>query len=191
MDEKIRTFIAINLPDPVLGAIAGVQETLKRSGLKMRWVRREGMHLTLKFLGDIDRNHVEDIRGAMERSTRAFSPFTLRGEGVGVFPDFTRPRVAWVGVSGDIETLRSLQRELDSQLNGLGFEKEKRPFKGHLTLGRVKGSLDRTRLKEALFALEDFSTQPFEVKALILFQSDLRPDGAVYTRLAEAPLKSP
>ena len=190
MGEKLRAFIAISLPEPVLQGIVTAQETLKRSGLKIRWVRKEGIHLTLKFLGDIDRDSVEKISEAMERATGSFSPFTLWAEGIGVFPNLRRPRVAWVGLSGDIEILRALQRDLESQLSGLGFPKEKRPFKGHLTLGRVKGRLDGIKLQEALEDLGDFRTESFTAQSLVLFQSELRPDGAVYSRLAEAPLKS-
>ena len=190
MGEKLRAFIAISLPEPVLQGIVTAQETLKRSGLKIRWVRKEGIHLTLKFLGDIDRDSVEKISEAMERATGSFSPFTLWAEGIGVFPNLRRPRVAWVGLSGDIEILRALQRDLESQLSGLGFPKEKRPFKGHLTLGRVKGRLDGIKLQGALEDLGDFRTESFTAQSLVLFQSDLRPDGAVYSRLAEAPLKS-
>ena len=190
MGEKLRAFIAISLPEPVLQGIVTAQETLKRSGLKIRWVRKEGIHLTLKFLGDIDRDSVEKISEAMERATGSFSPFTLWAEGIGVFPNLRRPRVAWVGLSGDIEILRALQRDLESQLSGLGFSKEKRPFKGHLTLGRVKGRLDGIKLQEALEDLGDFRTESFTAQSIVLFQSDLRPDGAVYSRVAEAPLKS-
>lgn len=190
MGEKLRAFIAISLPEPVLQGIVTAQETLKRSGLKIRWVRKEGIHLTLKFLGDIDRDSVEKISEAMERATGSFSPFTLWAEGIGVFPNLRRPRVAWVGLSGDIEILRALQRDLESQLSGLGFPKEKRPFKGHLTLGRVKGRLDGIKLQEALEDLGDFRTESFTAQSIVLFQSELRPDGAVYSRVAEAPLKS-
>jgi 2'-5' RNA ligase len=188
--RKIRAFIAINLPEPVLQAIAKAQDRLRGSHLNIRWVRKEGIHLTLKFLGDIHKNDVEKIRAAMERATKAFSPFTLRGKGIGVFPDLRRPRVIWAGVSDDVETLYALQRDLESQLNGIGFAKEKRAFKGHLTVGRVKGRLNRSKLGEALEALGEFQTASFKAQSVVLFQSDLRPNGAVYSRLAEVPLKS-
>jgi len=190
MSEKLRAFIAISLPESVLQAIVNVQETLKESGLKIRWVRQEGIHLTIKFLGDIDRADVERIHSAMQQVTQVFSPLVLQGEGVGVFPDLKRPRVVWVGVSGEIKVLRALQRELEDQLDGLGFTKEKRSFKGHLTLGRIKGRTDGVKLGEALRALGDFRTNPFTVQSVVLFQSDLRPDGAVYTRLAETALET-
>ncbi len=189
MSEKLRAFIAISLPESVLQAIVNAQETLKGSGLKIRWVRKEGIHLTIKFLGDIDRADVERIHSAMQQATQAFSPLVLQGEGVGVFPDLKRPRVVWAGVSGEIEALRFLQRELEDQLDGLGFPKEKRSFRGHLTLGRIKGRMNGIKLGEALRALGDFRTTPFTAQSVVLFQSDLRPDGAVYSRLAEAALE--
>ena len=190
MAKKIRAFIAISLPEPVLQAIAKAQETLKGLGLKIRWVRKEGIHLTLKFLGDIEGDDVERIHAAIERATNSFSPFALRGEGIGVFPDLRRPRVVWVGVTEDVEALRALQRDLEYQLNELGFPKENRSFKGHLTVGRVKGRVDRTKLSEALKALGEFRTESFTAQSVVLFQSDLRQGGAVYSRLAEVPLKS-
>ena len=188
MGEKIRAFIAISVPEPVLQAIVKAQEGFQGSGLSIRWVRKEGIHLTLKFLGDIDRDDIEKIRAAMERVAKAFSPFTLRGEGVGVFPDLKRPRVVWVGVSGDVEPLRGFQRDLESQLDSLGFPREKRSFSGHLTMGRVKGRLERTKLSGVLEGLGDFRTESFTALSVVLFQSDLRPEGAVYSRLAEVPL---
>ena len=188
MGEKIRAFIAIEVPEPVLRAIATAQDTFRGSGLKIRWVRKEGIHLTLKFLGDIDTDDVDKIRAAMERAAKTFSPFTVRGEGIGVFPDLKRPRVVWVGVSGDVEVIRALQGDLETQLSSLGFQKERRPFKGHLTLGRVKDRLDRMKLSEALERLKDFRTEFFTAQSVVLFQSDLRPSGAVYSRLAEVVL---
>jgi 2'-5' RNA ligase len=189
MSEKLRAFIAVSLPEFVLQAMVNAQEDLKGSGLKIRWVRKEGIHLTVKFLGDIDRPDVGRIHSAMKRATQAFSPLVLKGEGIGVFPDLKRPRVVWVGVSGDVKALRALQGELEDQLDDLGFPREKRSFKGHLTLGRIKGRMDGVKLGEALRALGGFRTEPFTVQSVVLFQSDLRPDGAVYSRLAEATLE--
>jgi len=188
MGEKIRAFIAIRLPESVLQAMGQAQETLGRLGRGIRWVRKEGIHLTLKFLGDVDRDDVEKIQIAMERASEGSSSFVLAGEGIGVFPDLRRPRVIWIGLSGDLQVLLALQAHLDSQLKGLGFPKEKRPFKGHLTLGRVKGRPDTTRLREALEGLRRFQTDAFTVQSVALFQSTLRPQGAVYTKLTEVPL---
>ena len=190
MGEKIRTFIAIRLPESVLQAIGRAQKTLQDSGLKIRWVRKEGIHLTLKFLGDVDRDRVERIQDALEQAITVYSPFTLKGEGLGVFPDLRRPRVIWTGVSGDVKVLLALQGNLESQLKRLGFPKEKRHFNGHLTLGRIKDRLDTSKLRDALEGLRNFQTDSFTVQSVVLFQSDLRPAGAVYSTLAEVPLKS-
>ena len=190
MGEKIRAFIAIRLPESVLQAMGQAQETLRRLGRGIRWVRKEGIHLTLKFLGDVDTDRVENIHMAMERASKGTSPFVLTGEGIGVFPDLRRPRVIWIGLSGDLQVLFALQANLESQLKGLGFPKEKRPFKGHLTLGRVKGRLGATELRKALEGLGSFQTDAFTVQSVALFQSTLRPEGAVYTKLAEVSLGS-
>jgi 2'-5' RNA ligase len=190
MGEKIRAFIAISLPESVLQAMGQAQQTLGTLGRGIRWVRKEGIHLTLKFLGDIDRDDVEKIQIAMERATEETSPFVLTGQGTGVFPDLRRPRVIWMGLSGDLQMLFALQANLETLLNDLGFPKDKRPFKGHLTLGRVKGRLDATELRAALEGLAGFQTDVFTVQSVALFQSTLRPHGAVYTKLAEVPLGS-
>jgi 2'-5' RNA ligase len=187
MSDKIRTFIAISLPDSVLQAIGKAQDTLRGSRLDIRWVRKEAIHLTLKFLGDIDRDDVGKIEASMGRATKGVPPFTLQGKAVGVFPDLRRARVIWTGVWGDIQALFAAQRDLESHLEDLGFPKENRPFKGHLTLGRVKGRLDSAKLREALEGLRDFQTESFVVQSLVLFQSTLGPQGAVYNRLAESP----
>ena len=188
MGQNIRSFIAIGIPETILQAIGKAQETLKGYDLGIRWVRKEGIHLTLKFLGNIGWDDVEEIQVAMKEAAKDFSPFTVRAEGIGVFPDLKRPRVIWVGVSGEVEGVRALQKDLESRLNGLGFPREKRSFKGHLTLGRVKGRLDVARLTKALEVLEGFRTESFTAQSVVLFQSDLRPNGAVYSKLAEVPL---
>jgi 2'-5' RNA ligase len=190
MDKKIRAFIAIRLPESVLQAMGQAQERLRRLGHGIRWVRKEGIHLTLKFLGDVNTDRVENIHMAMERASKGTSPFVLTGEGIGVFPDLRRPRVIWIGLSGDLQVLFALQANLESQLKGLGFPKEKRPFKGHLTLGRVKGRLGATEFRKALEGLGSFQTDAFTVQTVALFQSTLRPQGAVYTKLAEVSLGS-
>ncbi len=189
MGEKIRAFIAISLPESTLQAVGKAQDTLRSSGPNIRWVRKQGIHLTLKFLGDIDTNNVEKIKAVMEQATSGFSSFTVMGEGIGVFPDFRRPRVIWAGISGDTQVLFDLQDHLESQLKTLGFPKEKRPFKGHLTMGRVKGRIDNSKFREAIEGLRGFKTEAFTVESVVLFQSTLRPQGAVYSRLAEVDLR--
>jgi len=189
MGEKIRTFIAIHLPESVLHGIANVQDRLRKSGFSIRWVRQEGMHLTLKFLGDVDTSDIDGIRSAIEESAKGVSPFGLQVKGIGVFPDVKRPRVVWVGFSGDVGVLSSLQGRLETHLDAQGFPKETRRFKGHLTLGRAKGRLDEDKLRKVLEKFDTFETESFFVHSVILYQSTLRPQGAIYTRLAEVSLR--
>ena len=188
MGKKIRAFIAIRLPESALHAIGKIQDQLRKSGFNIRWVRKEGMHLTLKFLGDIEESDIALIQSAMEASAKKASIFALQGSGLGVFPDMRRPRVLWVGFSGDVAMLSSLQGFLESRLADLGFPKERRPFKGHITLGRAKGRLDKDKLRKALEKLESFETESFPVQSVVLYQSTLRPEGAIYTKLEEVPL---
>jgi 2'-5' RNA ligase len=190
MGEKIRAFVAIRLPESVLHAIGKVQDRLRKAGFSIRWVRKEGIHLTLKFLGDIDKSTIDSIRSAMAESAKGVTGFTLQGKGIGVFPHFRRPRVVWIGLSGDTKMLSTLQEQLEAHLDVLGFPKERRKYKGHLTLGRAKGRLDTEKLRKSLEQLDTFETDAFTVQSVILYQSTLRPQGAVYTKLAEVQLRN-
>ncbi len=188
--NKIRSFIAIELPDPIVSAIHKVQKGIKSHGLKLRWVKPENIHLTLKFLGDI---HTEDVDGIGEAITSAVgdSPsLSLCGKGVGVFPNLRRPKVMWVGIGGETRNLVTLQKTIDENLENRGFPKEKRAFKGHLTIGRTKGHLNYDRLVAAMREYLEYKTEPFTAREIILFKSDLKTGGAVYTKLVTIPLRS-
>ena len=180
--DKIRAFIAIELPDEIVAAIRKVQDQIKSSGVKIRWVRPENIHLTLKFLGDINERDIDQIHTAMIDAVKGYSPISLSGKGVGVFPNLRRPKVMWVGLGGESGRLIQLQETLDSQLKKIGFSKEKRAFKGHLTMGRVKGRIDTKKMTAILQEMSEFESEPFSAGEIVLFQSDLRPSGAVYIR---------
>ena len=144
--EQIRAFIAVELPPAVREAVEGVVREL-RSGIGdgVRWVRPEGVHLTLKFLGDIDADSVPAISDGLDRCAASAAPFDLFLEGVGVFPNARRPRVVWIGLGGALEPLLALQHSIDRELEGLGFARERRPFTPHLTLGRVRDGVSLRR----------------------------------------------
>jgi 2'-5' RNA ligase len=189
MTNNIRSFIAIELPGQVVEAIKKLQEDLRKCGLGIRWVRPENIHLTLKFLGNISEEDVEPITGVLKTAADTTEPFHLRGQGLGIFPGISRPRVIWVGMSGDVEPLKQFQLRVEEGLEQLGFPKEKRPFRSHLTLGRVKGNLEKRILLEVIEQLGNFESDSFTADSIILFRSDLQRGGAVYTKLAEIPLK--
>lgn len=188
MSNIIRTFIAVEIPDKIISSIAKVQEDIKTYGFKIRWVRPESIHLTLKFLGNIEAADAENVGRAVCKAARAVAPLSLQAKGIGVFPGIRRPRVVWVGITGQLETLGRLQKTLDENLAAIGFPKEKRPFKGHLTLGRIQKKIDSKTFIEALDALGIFETETFTADRVVLYKSELKASGAVYTKLVSAPL---
>ncbi|MFZ0243937.1 MAG: RNA 2',3'-cyclic phosphodiesterase [Desulfobacterales bacterium] len=187
----IRSFIAIKLPQAVQLAISGLQQQWADCDLGVRWTAAGNIHLTLKFLGRIDESRVKDIAVVLAEASRGFSSFQLAAQGVGVFPSPERARIIWVGVAGHLARLTALQDLVAKRLAAIGFPREGRPFAGHLTLGRVKKKIAPSRLRAALDAGRDFSSDAFMVDRVVLIKSDLRPTGAVYTELHQAPLSGP
>jgi len=191
---KIRTFIAIELDESIKDSLTKLQERLKGEAPRgsVRWVRSEGIHLTLKFLGDVPANQIGEIIRALERSCQGFAPFSLSCGGLGCFPNLKRPRVVWVGIQEETGTLAQLQKAIEENVAPLGYPTEKRKFSPHLTLGRVQrrvSSGDQRRLGELVEVSEIGTLSQMQVKSVNLMRSDLRPSGAVYTRLAEVELK--
>lgn len=186
MSETFRAFIAIDLPETVRRSLAEAQEALNLHGASIKWVRPENIHLTLKFLGDTDTAQTARIVGAMTSAAKDCPGLSLMAKDIGVFPDLKRARVIWAGVKGQLEILINLQRNLEDYLAELGFAKERRNFSAHLTLGRVKGKIAPTRLKAAIEGFKGFESEPFKVDRIVLFKSELRPSGAVYTQVHQA-----
>jgi 2'-5' RNA ligase len=188
-NKNIRAFLAIEPPENILQAMFRLQEKLRQeiSG-RISWTKPQGQHLTLKFFGDISTEDVKNICSAVENLLASGSALNLKIEKLGVFPDARRPRVLWCGVTGDVEKLSVLQKQLDSDFTGIGFPREDRPFWAHLTLGRIKESSGVSGISEALTKHNAFAAGEFTCKELILFQSKLSPQGAVYTKLAEFAL---
>lgn len=183
MTETFRAFIAIDLPERVRSALGEAQKVLKLQGFRVKWVRPSSIHLTLKFLGSTAVADVDKIVAAMALAAQNCTPFSLAAKGIGVFPDIRRARVIWTGLTGGLETLQQMQQSLDGHLADQGFAPENRDFKAHLTLGRVKGKINSNHLKAALIELAGFESKPFDVSRMILFKSELRAGGAVYTQV--------
>ena len=186
----IRTFAAVELPHSVKRPLARAADELRALCIPgLRVVRPEGIHITLKFLGDIDPARVPDIADALAAAADSHPPFSLAVGAPGAFPNPTRPRVLWLGVAGDapaLDALRALQRDTDAALAAIGFPPEKQPFSPHLTIARMRRP-DAAALA-ALSALNLPSGAAIPVNAVSLMQSSLNPGGAIYTRLRSAPL---
>ena len=182
----IRAFIAINLDPQVVEEIAKIQAVLKKAGGDIRWVRPEGFHLTLKFLGDIQRDQVTAILAALQDALKGQSPLFVIAQGLGVFPHVKRPRVLWVGLQG--EGLKELNDKIEQALIPLDFPPEDRDFTPHLTLGRVRSLRG---WEKVLPAMQEKQAEWFgesRVNEVVLYRSDLGPDGAVYTPLGKIAL---
>jgi 2'-5' RNA ligase len=178
----IRAFIAVDLDDPVIEKVCNVVEILKPRITEIRWLRKENLHLTLKFLGNIAESQVEPITAALRHPLGLFSPCTISAKGLGVFPDFRRPKILWVGLTGD--QLVQLAAEIESALMPIGFTPENRAFTPHLTIGRWReGSRPAKNLRQEIDSLNDFEFGACAVRQIVLFQSVLKPEGASYSEL--------
>src|SRR3989344_6016975 len=178
-DKTIRAFIALELPVKIIDGLKKIQDELKDGTNKVAWAKPENIHLTLKFLGDIEAYKIDSIARLLE--------------GVGTFPAAGNPRVIWVGIEqsgvGGSE-LGELYDNLEHKFAAIGFPKEERTFKPHLTLGRIKLLKDKKVFKERLEEFKDREVGQFTVHSLCFFKSRLTPEGAIHTRLKEYTLQT-
>jgi 2'-5' RNA ligase len=191
--EQIRTFVAIELSQELKDSLGHLQDQLECQipERAVRWVRPEGIHLTLRFLGDVPATRIDSIARAVEIACRGSDRFTVELIGVGCFPNLRRPRVVWVGVHEPTGTLTRLHKAVENQLAGIGFKPEGRPFRPHLTLGRVQRRVrqsDRERLGQLIAGSKVGLVGRMQATTVNVMRSDLRPSGAVYTALAQVPL---
>ena len=190
--DTIRTFVAVELSDSIKAHIAADIAQLRQEQIdNMRLVRPEGVHLTLKFLGDIDANRVSTVADAMTQAAALHAPFNLALGQPGVFPNANRARVLWIGVEGDLQLLRLLQSDIDEALIAAGFPPEKQRFNPHLTIGRMHHRAsreDRRRATDALAALTLPEDRTIAVKAISLMKSTLLPGGAIYDQIVHTEL---
>ena len=190
--DQVRLFVACELTDEARNALGRVQEDLRRLGADgLRWVRPEGIHLTLKFLGEVDQSIVADITSALQEAIEPFEAGVRIAE-LGGFGG-ARLRVVWVGVDGDTEALASLAGRVDQALRPLGFPLERRPFAPHLTLARVQDRVGPPERQRLAALIEGYRPAPMPSMLLTevsLMQSILRPGGSVYRRLATFPKRT-
>ncbi|MBF0117654.1 MAG: RNA 2',3'-cyclic phosphodiesterase [Desulfobacterales bacterium] len=187
MSDLIRAFIAFELEEKVILKLSEIQNKLKSYKLDVKWVNPSGIHLTLKFLGNIFQSDISKIKAIMEDSIKGYLPISLKISNLGCFPSIKKTRVVWTGISGELTSLFNLQKKMEVNLESIGFPKEDRPFKGHLTLGRAKSPIDLTKIID--IAEEFFESESFICDKIILFKSDLKSHGAVYTKLITSIIK--
>ena len=179
----LRLFIAVELSSEVRGKLSAAQEKLKTSGARVRWVRPHQIHITLKFLGNVDETRVGGIIETVSSALQSCEPFTVTVAGAGTFPPGRRARVVWAGINKGDDKLIELQRMVEEACEKLGFNAEKRVFRPHFTLGRIKSGTGLSRL---LQQMERYRTREFgrlKVENVSLIQSKLTPEGPNYTTL--------
>jgi len=189
----MRAFIAIPLPKEIKEQLSLIQEQLKRAKADVKWVAPENIHLTLKFLGEIDQEQADKISSSIIETAVAFPRFKARISALGAFPRISSVRVVWLGIEQGDAQVKEIAASLEEKLALLGLPKEERPFSSHITLGRTKSGLNLERLAKLLQEegiLKEEQKKEFIIDRIILFQSRLSACGPTYEPLKEASLKT-
>ncbi|HDL64201.1 MAG TPA: RNA 2',3'-cyclic phosphodiesterase [Proteobacteria bacterium] len=187
----IRAFIAIGLPGELQAEIGKISSALSARIPGVRWVPSENLHLTLKFLGDIEEAIIPDIQVILDQVTPRHLPINCKFGGLGVFPDLRSPKIIWIGVTKGRDLIAGLADDLSRELSGLGFKPEKRGFTPHLTLGRVKKGVRTAQLRKLIEAEEEKTARLNDshgllyINMLLLQKSILTSKGAIYHILSE------
>lgn len=188
MTESIRSFIAVPIAPELAGSVGAVQESLRAAGPEVKWVDPGCFHLTLKFLGDVQRERLEALWPSVEGLLDGLAQFRLRLHGVGAFPHPSRPRVIWVAAAEGAAELKALAAAVEKACGLHGFAEEERPFRAHLTVGRVRRPAPNARLEAAIVEMRDREVGAMEAERVLLMKSDLKPGGPVYHILNETLL---
>ena len=192
-EAKIRAFIALHISEQARETLAQAMARLEEAtGNGVRWVNPDGVHLTLKFLGDIPSGQAQEVMESMRKSSDGHGVFHLSLSRLGMFPNERQPRVLWAGVTGDLAALSLIQESVETAMSGLGFQRERRPFRPHLTIGRVRDGVrpkQRQAIGDSLSSIKMRPSQPWQVDSVHLIRSVLLPQGAVYTSLGSAELR--
>ena len=185
----IRSFLAFELPRDVKTVVDRVAGEVRRSGLDVRWVKVENIHLTVVFLGNVNTENLAGVEKGAEETCLRYGPFDIALGGMGCFPNTRNPRVIWLGVEGDLDRMSPFRDALQDKLEPFGVKAEKRPFRPHLTLGRFKNRGNPPgRLLDMLSSHKDLTSPVRSLNELVLFKSELKPGGAVYTKMLSWPL---
>jgi len=183
----MRAFIAIELSPEIKDSLEQIQSHLKYSGADVKWIEKDNIHLTLKFLGEIDEKRLQYIKDILDEIGKLSEPFEISLKDIGAFPKIDYPRVVWVGLDKGVAESKILAEKIDEALSKIGFDKKSRPFTAHLTLGRVRSSKNKDALKEKILNCQTSTVDYQLIGCVTLYRSTLTPEGSVYTKLHETP----
>ncbi len=186
----IRAFIAVEIDDQTRQKISELISTLKKSNADIKWITDSQMHLTLKFLGNIDKDKVQGISDSISNISDNFNSFKIAFSKIGAFPSLNHPAVIWLGIDKGAESLKTLNEKIETALEKLGFKRESREFKPHLTLGRVRSDKNMPGLTKLLKETAFYLGNDIQINKLTFFQSDLNPKGAVYSIILQKYLQN-
>jgi 2'-5' RNA ligase len=184
----MRSFIAVPIPEHCLEMLRQMQRQLQASRAEVRWTAAQSIHLTLKFLGEIDPQMIPGLGQSLRAALQSSRPFGIRLAGTGCFPSQRNPRIIWCGIEGDTAALTGLHTTVETVCKDFGYPSESRPFHPHLTLGRVKGGKNIRSLTESVMKGSGLACE-FTADRLNVYKSVLQPQGAVYTVLDTVGLK--
>lgn len=182
-EERIRSFVAIEIDQAQREHLEALTQRLRKCPVRAVWVRPENMHLTLRFLGEVERGLLDKLSARLESEYDKLRPISARMRGIGAFPNVRRARVVWTAVEASDGALEQLQDIAERGAREAGLAAEKKPFQAHVTLGRIKGPDGLDRLAAVLEREAGFDGGEFTIDHVALFRSELTPRGAVYTRL--------
>ena len=188
-DDDVRCFVAIEIPEPIQALLKPVQTRLQSEVRKASWTKQGNFHLTLKFLGDVKTEAVDAISKTVQNVANTQKPFSIELGGIGAFPTLARPRVIWTGIKHGASTVSSLAKAVNRELKHLGFPTDNR-FHPHLTLGRLRTPVNLKPLKSVLDKYDTIDGAIVNVNEIIVMQSQLHPNGAIYTPLNVCPFSA-
>ena len=179
----MRMFIAVEIPEDIRRSLGEYANILKRLVPNVKWVSAENMHLTMKFLGEVDEKRIAEITEFSKLALKGFGSFTVEFSHLGFFPNARSPRVIWIGTSGAVDRLLELYQDLEESLEKIGFDREAKMFSPHLTIGRAKHQAQIV----VPSCIPEFEEVSFEVKGISLIKSTLTPQGPLYETLSDMP----
>ncbi len=183
----MRLFVAVPFPDEIKNELGKLIDDWRKEKDKVGWVKKENLHLTLKFLGEAPPEKLEGLKENLIASLNGLTAFSTSLSGTGAFPNLNRARVIWIGVSEGKEQLSKLAQKVEEATRPLGFPAEEREFSAHLTVGRVKNDRLSNQLSTKVRACT-FEAKGIIVTEVVLYQSELAPGGSIYTPLARFEL---
>ena len=181
----LRTFVALPLDNRIVASLQDLHHQLTSLPVDVKWVKPQSIHVTIKFIGNVDEQRIDPVCEAIQRGVAGVRSWPVEVKKVGTFPGMRNPRVVWVGLDDPKGNIKAVQHHIEDELAKIGFEKERRPFTPHLTVGRVRSSKGKKDLVCFLLDEREREFGEMEIDRVLLFKSDLKPTGAVYTVLKE------